>query len=113
VMARKILVVTTASARGQWGREFREGGFSRDVQVIFSGADRIRPEADVVVVAWSMVAPLWDKLARLRWAVLLLDESHAAKNPVALRTQAVFGPYPNALPNGLSSCADIVWCLSG
>lgn len=107
VMARKILVVTTASARGQWGREFREWGFPRDVQVIFSGSDRIRPEADVVVVAWSMVATLADRLRASWWDVLILDESHAAKNPEAKRTDAVFDD------DGLHRMAGYVWCLSG
>lgn len=113
VMARKILVVTTASARGQWGREFKEWGFPRNVQVVFSENDRIRDDADVVVVSWNMVAALNGILSRSLWDVLILDESHAAKNPDAKRTQAVFGPVGGPEPRGLHHCAKMVWCLSG
>jgi SWI/SNF-related matrix-associated actin-dependent regulator 1 of chromatin subfamily A len=114
VMAHKILVVTTASARAQWGREFREWGFPRDVQVVFKSSERIRPEADVVVVAWSMVGTMQpDLAARGPWDVLLLDESHAAKNPTAKRTRAVFNTDQTAPPNGLFTSARRVWCLSG
>jgi SWI/SNF-related matrix-associated actin-dependent regulator 1 of chromatin subfamily A len=109
VMAHKILVVTTASARAQWGREFREWGFPRDVQVVFKSSERIRGDAQVVVVAWSMVATLFPVSAAMdNWDVLILDESHAAKNPEAARTRAVFGPGP-----ALHQCANRVWCLSG
>jgi SWI/SNF-related matrix-associated actin-dependent regulator 1 of chromatin subfamily A len=111
VMATKILVVTTASARAQWGREFREWGFERDVQVVFKSSERIRPEADVVVVAWSMVGTLHPELASPnRWDVLILDESHAAKNPEAKRTRAVFCGDD---VDGLYRSARAVWCLSG
>lgn len=111
VMATKILVVTTASARAQWGREFREWGFPRDVQVVFKSSERIRPEADVVVVAWSMVATLAERLKEgSPRNVLLLDESHAAKNPATARTRAVYS-FDNA--HGLSDYAERVWCLSG
>lgn len=110
VLARKILVVTTASARGQWGREFKEWGFPRDVQVVLSAKDRIRPEAEVVIVAWSMVAALAEKLKSWPWDALILDESHAAKNPETKRTRAVYG---TADSPGLCDFADNVWLLSG
>lgn len=110
IMARKILVITTASARAQWGREFREWGYPRNVQVIFSGNDRIRPEADVVVVGWGMVSALAPRLRERRWDVLLVDESHNAKNPIARRTQAVFN---SDTEFGLFDSADRTWCLSG
>ena len=111
VMAENILVVTTASARAQWAREFREWGLPRETRVIFSAKERV-PEGGVVIVAWTMVAELREKLAARRWDVLLLDESHAAKNPGAKRTIAVFNTDP-AAPEGLYASADHVWCLSG
>lgn len=110
VMARKILVVTTASARAQWGREFREWGFPRDVQVVFKSSERIRPEADIVVVAWSMIGTLHEKFWGKWFDVIILDESHAAKNPAAKRTRAI---YDGDEADGLFRRADHVWCLSG
>ena len=50
VMARRVLVITKSSARAQWGREFREWGFDRTVQVVYTSADRIAADAEVVVV---------------------------------------------------------------
>lgn len=110
IFARRILVVTTASARAQWGREFKEWGFPRNTQVVFSAGQAIRSEAEIVVVAWSMVAKLAGKLGLRHWDVLILDESHAAKNPAAKRTVAVYG---NADAPGLCASTDTVWCLSG
>lgn len=110
VMARRILVVTTASARGQWAREFHEWGLPRDVQVIYRGTDRVRDEAEVVVVGWGMVDALFYKLCVTPWDVLLVDESHNAKNPVAQRTVALYGDGDRA---GLIGTTRHVWCLSG
>lgn len=107
LMARRILVVTTASARGQWAREFHEWGFPRDVQVIYSGNDRIRPDAEVAIVGWGMVDKLAYALRMVQWDVLLIDESHNAKNPAANRTDALYGA------GSLVKRASHVWCLSG
>lgn len=105
-MARRILVVTKSSARAQWGREFREWGFDRTVQVVYTSADRIAADAEVVVVGWGMVfsEALIIQLLDRSWDVLLLDESHEAKNMVTQRTIAAYGLAPRARH---------VWCLSG
>ena len=34
--ARRVLVVTTASARAQWGGEFKSWGFPRNIQVVYT-----------------------------------------------------------------------------
>jgi SWI/SNF-related matrix-associated actin-dependent regulator of chromatin subfamily A-like protein 1 len=106
IFARKILVVTKSSARGQWGREFREWGFPRKIQVIYSGKDKVDPSADVVIVGWGMVFDhrLLNALL-VPWDVMILDESHEAKNPQSKRTQAVF--------NKLELYAKRTWCLTG
>lgn len=108
VFARKILVVTKSSARANWGREFRDWGFPRKIQVIYSGRDFVDPTADVVIVGWGMVyqpSLLQQLVSSHSWDVLILDESHEAKSPEAKRTKAVY--------DRLSPIADCVWCLSG
>lgn len=107
VFARTILVVTKSSARAQWGREFREWGWVRNVQVIYSGSETVSAEADVVVVGWGMIFRdgLLAQLTARSWAVLILDESHEAKGQLSRRTLAV---YHNLVPR--SKC---VWCLTG
>lgn len=106
VFARTILVVTKASARANWQREFREWA-GRDAKVIYKAADVIPKAANVVIVGWGMVfdKALLDRLALRAWDVLILDESHEAKNPAAKRTQAVY--------DVLAPRADRVWCLTG
>jgi len=113
VLAHKILIVTTATARAQWGYDFREwSGPHRKIQVVYSASDRIAPDADVVVVGWVMASKhgLLKQFTARRWDVLILDESHYAKTPGAARTQAAYGTAE--LP-GLRRCAARVWCLSG
>lgn len=119
VMAETILVVTKASARAQWGREFRVWGFPRDVQVVYSGTDKIN-DPQVVVVAWSMVFndALWVELIGFNWDVLILDECHEAKNFVAKRTMTVYGRTEDDgltwnREAALCSQAVHVWPLSG
>ncbi len=119
IFAGSILVVTKGSARANWGREVREWqSLPRSVQVLYAGHEKIT-DAAVVVVGWGMV---YDKrvlkalLAR-NWDVLILDESHEAKNPEAKRTKAVYGStlapnLPHA-PKGLIERAGHTWSLSG
>lgn len=107
-LARKILVVTKSSPRAQWGREFREWSiFPRKVQIIYASHEKVAADADVVIVGWGMVYDkrLLPQLVARDWDVLILDESHEAKNPDAKRTAAVYG--------ALAPRAQTVWCLSG
>lgn len=115
IFARKILVVTKSSARAQWGREFREWGFQRKIQVIYSGADKVDPAADVVVVGWGMVfaVAILKQLTLREWWVLILDESHEAKSPEAKRTRAVYSSSDAGHFVNLQQSAWAVWCLSG
>lgn len=108
-MAQTILIITTASGRGNWAREMREWGFPRDIQVIFKGTDKVRADADVVIVGWGGIArkALQDQLTARKWDVLIPDEGHYAKNPAAKRTLALYGP------NGIASAAASVWPLTG
>lgn len=110
VCARRILVVTTASARAQWGSEFSTWGYPRCIHVIYSKSDTTHPGNAVVIVSWGMVDALLHKLMSFEWDVLILDESHYAKNPATKRTQAVYGC---AQWKGLVAAAERVWCLSG
>lgn len=107
-LAGTVLVVTTASARPNWGRDFKAWqAFDREVQVIYKASDKISAAAQVVVVGWGMVfsAALLRQLTARKWDVLILDESHQAKNREAKRTTAVY--------RELKPCAERVWCLSG
>lgn len=101
-----VLVVTTASGRPVWRRAFPQwSAFQRD---------------NVRIVGWPelMQPKTLSELLRQRWDRIVLDESHAAKNFEAKRTQAVFGKLVDGgahLDNhtALIGRARGVWCLSG
>lgn len=107
VLARSVLVVTTATARAQWGAELAEWGFRRDTQVVFDTKTKIRDAAEAVVVGWpSLSAPnIQEQLTARQWDVIGLDESHYAKSPTAKRTRAVY--------DALHKQGRCVWSLSG
>lgn len=112
VWARRILVVTTASGRPVWAKAFRDwSAFGRSVQTIYKLTDH--PKADVVIVGWSAVAEqrMYSRLYVQDWDVLILDESHYAKNPTAKRTAATFGTAE--FDHGLCRKAARTWCLTG
>lgn len=120
VFARRIIVVTTASGRPNWAREFRDWGFPRCIQVIYSAGDRVRPDAEVVITGWGLVADpaLLAQLTARRWQVFIADEGHYAKNPDTQRTRAVFGRFADDglvhdASAALAGCSDSVWNLTG
>lgn len=107
VFARKILVVTTASARANWLREFRMwSAFPRSGAAIYTTKEKV-PQADVIVVGWSNViaSEIKAQLAARHWDALILDEAHKAKSLQAKATQTVYG--------ALAPRARQVWCLTG
>lgn len=106
VFARKILVVTTATARAQWAAAFREWqGIDRSVTAVYRA--NIHPDTDVVITAWSVIHRQTVLRKREDWDVIILDESHYAKSPDAKRTEAVFGV------GGVAFNGKRVWCLTG
>jgi SWI/SNF-related matrix-associated actin-dependent regulator 1 of chromatin subfamily A len=105
VMARRILVVSTASARANWGREIRDWqALDRRVYVAYGSAPFDVNAFDAIVVGWDSLAGLAKSLSAYRWGVVILDESHYAKNPSAKRTAAAWT---------VARGAEHVWCLTG
>jgi SWI/SNF-related matrix-associated actin-dependent regulator 1 of chromatin subfamily A len=107
IEAKNILVVTTASARQNWINEFALWSTEeRHAEAWFSTKARhVKP--GVTVVAWSNIiyGPVWQSLGQMRYDVLILDESHYAKNVSAKRTRVVY--------DVLAKLANRVWCLTG
>lgn len=107
LMARRVLVVTTASGRFNFGREVREWqAFPREVQVLMGTIGRVQPQTDVAVVGWSTVGTEEQQAHLLDWRpeLLVLDESHYAKSFEAKRTVSAMA---------LADAADRTFCLSG
>jgi SWI/SNF-related matrix-associated actin-dependent regulator of chromatin subfamily A-like protein 1 len=108
------LYLCPAALRHQVGQEAALVRPDAKIQVIRQTYETVDPEADVVVVSYSMVSkqPMWAQLFKLRWASIVLDEAHQLKNPEAKRTRAIYGARPSS-PGALFKKADRVWVLTG
>jgi SWI/SNF-related matrix-associated actin-dependent regulator of chromatin subfamily A-like protein 1 len=115
VFARSILVITTSSARADWGYQFRAWqAYPRSVQVIYSAKDVIDPTANVTVVGWGMIfdPKLYPQLMARTYDLIIVDEGHNAKNKDSKRTKALYGRDVNGR-DGLVSRASRNWVLTG
>lgn len=119
VMARSILVVTTASGRSVWQRAFPQWStFDRSIQVA-TPKDKLR-HADITIVSWGSIADpnLRVQLLARRYDLVISDEDHWAKSFDAARTRAFYGEMVEdggriLVSTALAGKADRVWCLSG
>lgn len=116
-----ILIVTTASGRPVWRRAIKEWTvFPRKVRVL-SQPPRADERLDgVTIVGWPQIAEPRMRAALMtrKFDRVIYDESHAAKNFEAKRTQAAYGDFVDdglVLQSGkaVSAGAKGVWCLSG
>ena len=82
------IVVCPAAMKLTWERETVKWLPHRSVAVV-NGRGAVPPTADIVILNYEIVAAHRDALARRRPRALIVDESHAVKNPRAKRTQAV------------------------
>jgi SNF2 family DNA or RNA helicase len=115
VLAKTILVVTTASGRGVWRAAFPAwSAIPRVVRVLGSDPSG---QTDVGIVSWGQLAAIPGAIGA-RPDLIILDEHHRACNPEAQRTQHVFGTPLNDgailnLRGAIVQRADRVWMLSG
>lgn len=106
ILAQRTLVITTASGRPVWRRGFADWSrFDLSCAVAQSTLTKEHLTADRLVVGWPSLSSVSDRLSKERFDLLIVDESHYAKNPEAKRTQALYGD--------LIGAADRVWCLTG
>jgi SWI/SNF-related matrix-associated actin-dependent regulator of chromatin subfamily A-like protein 1 len=106
ILACRTLVITTASGRPVWRRGFDTWSrFRLSPGVLTSTTDTETIKCDRVIVGWPTLGGVAERLKRERFDLILVDESHYAKSPGAIRTQALYG--------GLHATAERVWCLTG
>lgn len=94
VGARRILVVSPASLKENWLREFRKFSPADRPTQIPNPRQSISTSGSVVCVVNYDIAvnpQLHGKLAELPWDMLVCDEAHALKNPASKRTRALLG----------------------
>jgi SWI/SNF-related matrix-associated actin-dependent regulator of chromatin subfamily A-like protein 1 len=107
VMARRTLVVTTASGRAVWEAAFRDWSrFDLETRAVYAKPTQKHLDASRVIVSWDGATRYGADLGV--FDTLLLDESHYAKSWETKRTLAVYGA------EGLARRAtERVWCLTG
>lgn len=112
--SRRTLYLCPAPLRNQIATVARAHFPNWDTQVIQTGADPLRRDADLVVCSYDQASELarWKDLMQLEWANLILDEAHYCKNPGTKRTRAVYGARVNS-KGALFRQADRVWPLTG
>jgi len=115
ILARTILVITTASGRMVWKAGFPD--WSRFGRTVALGPDT---KADVCIVSWNAItqAAVRARLLAREWDLLILDEAHAAKNFETKRTQSVYGQLHRDgaelfTSSALTARAKTVWPLTG
>ena len=120
ILARSILVVTTASGRSVWKRGFSTwSNFGRKLQVV-TPKDKLQSDAEVIVVSWGSIASpaLRVQLLARRYDLIISDEDHWAKSFDASRTQAFYGELIEdggrvLISTSLVGKGDRVWPLTG
>lgn len=109
--AGRVLWLTTGAARtGHAYAWNRYSPIGRRVQVITAGSEPVAGE--VVITSYDLAAgPLYEKLLRAEWDVLVADEAHKLKNRTTKRAVAVLGE--GCVRGGLAGRARDVIPLSG
>jgi len=98
-----VLVITTVAGVGVWQHMWKQWD---------------KWGRTPVIVPWSQIATghRYARVLSKRYKLLILDESHYAKNPGAARTQRAFGvAYGDKLVQAMAlvARADRVWCATG
>jgi SNF2 family DNA or RNA helicase len=91
------------------------GLLPRKVFIIKSASAKIPEDADTLIIGQDMIANQNLKNAlfdRFRFDVAIIDEAHAYKNRMALRTKALYGERLTG-KGGLISLAERTWILTG
>jgi SNF2 family DNA or RNA helicase len=107
--ANRLLVIGPPISLPMWQSE-AEAYLDMPVQLLKTGASKIMPNVDALVVSYAIAAKrkdeLRDWLAADRSAVIC-DEGHALKSHTAKRTKAILGR------DGIADGAFYVWVLTG
>lgn len=114
VKAESILIICPAGVRINWLREYKRFALLElQCSVIQTAKDHILA-AGVNIISYELAATpkIHQKLMKMQFDVLILDESHFLKSRVAKRTEAIYGVHCKG-ETGLISRATHVWALTG
>lgn len=86
---RSVLIVCPNSPKINWSREWQAWDV-KGLSVGIARQDSV-PDTDVVIINYDIVRRNHSKIVSRTWDMMVLDESHKAKNPKAQRTEAIYG----------------------
>ena len=84
------LVVCPASVTLNWKREFKAWAPGLRVQIVGDMSSPLDRHADVYVTSWSLLDPREMEFHARKLHSIVADEAHLARNPDALRSQALY-----------------------
>jgi hypothetical protein len=84
------LVVCPASVTRNWKREFKSWAPGLRVQVVEDMSTPLDKHANVYVTSWALIDPREMDFHSRGLRAVFADEAHLAKNPDALRSQALY-----------------------
>ena len=84
------LVVCPASVTRNWAREFKTWASGLRTQIIEDMASPLDKRANVYITSWNLLEPRSGDFLRAQLKAVIADEAHLAKNPDALRSQALY-----------------------
>jgi superfamily II DNA or RNA helicase len=89
-MRGRTLVAAPASVVHNWASELRRFRPSLRFSVYHGAGRALDPEADVTLTTWALLRIDVEKLAKVSWDTLVLDEAQAIKNPDSQVARAAF-----------------------
>ena len=84
------LVVCPASVTRNWKREFKTWAPGLRTQIVEDMSSPMNRHADVYITSWALLDPREAELHGRKLRCVVADEVHMAKNPDALRSQALY-----------------------
>jgi SWI/SNF-related matrix-associated actin-dependent regulator 1 of chromatin subfamily A len=79
--ARSGLIICPASLKENWRREVQKWSKKpRSVQVLNSSSEPIDPQAEVIIISFSLACRVHELLSQRSYDMLIVDESHYCKS---------------------------------
>lgn len=118
IKAKRVLVICPANIRLQWAKRIREWTtlpWPYTIYPILRGGHGVHPTAQWTVVSYDLARTegIGKALAKQRFDLLILDESHYLKTIDSGRTRSIFGGGDRPLFEPIVSNCDRILALTG
>lgn len=86
----RALIVCPATLKMVWQDELEKWGVAATVGIV-QGRNNFPAHEDIVIINYDVLQHHAEALHDETWAITILDEAHALKNPKAKRTKVIYG----------------------